>query len=105
MVTAIFLADLGANIIEAEVQEFLQFGRLNADIIKYLAAIAFIRTVIAGLILLGEQQYRALLKRTEHEQRYQRLFLMTTGLKNEIYFMRKKFRGDRVCDGQCVPPV
>lgn len=89
VVTAIFLADLGANIIEAEVQEFLQFGRLNADIIKYLAAIAFIRTVIAGLILLGEQQYRALLKRTEHEQRYQRLFLMTTGLKNEIYFMRK----------------
>ena len=28
-------------------------------------------------------------KKEEHENRYRRLFLMTTGLKNEIYFMKK----------------
>ena len=39
--------------------------------------------------LLGERQYRALLAKSEHENRYQRLFLMTTGLKTEIYLMHK----------------
>lgn len=86
---SICLSDLGANFIEAELQELFQLKNFNVDIIKYLVGIALIRTVFAGLILLGERQYRALLKREEHEQRYQRLFLMTTGLKNEIYFMRK----------------
>lgn len=89
LIFVIFLSDLGANIIESGVQEYLQFGSLSLGFVKYLAVIAAIRTVIAGLILLGEKQYRALLKKAEHEQRYQRLFLMTTGLKNEIYFMRK----------------
>lgn len=89
LIFVIFLSDLGANIIESGAQEYLQFGSLSLGFVKYLAVIAAIRTVIAGLILLGEKQYRALLKKAEHEQRYQRLFLMTTGLKNEIYFMRK----------------
>lgn len=89
LIFVIFLSDLGANIIESGAQEYLQFGSLSLGFVKYLAVIAAIRTVIAGLILLGEKQYRALLKKAEHEQRYQRLFLMTTSLKNEIYFMRK----------------
>ncbi len=38
---------------------------------------------------MAEGHYRTLLKNEEHENRYRRLFLMTTGLKNEIYFMRK----------------
>ncbi|MEG0803883.1 MAG: ATP-binding protein, partial [Pygmaiobacter sp.] len=51
--------------------------------------IALLRALLATLALLGERQYRALLTRAEHEIRYQKLFLMTTGLKNEVYFMRK----------------
>lgn len=90
LITTIFVCDLSANIFEVCLQEFLQYGTWpELDVIKYLAAIALVRTLTAALILIGEQQYRALLKREEHENRYQRLFLMTTGLKNEIYLMRK----------------
>ena len=42
-----------------------------------------------ALALIGEQQYRLLLTKADHESRYQRLFLMTTGLKTEIYLMHK----------------
>ena len=38
---------------------------------------------------MGEKHYRILLTKEEHENRYQRLFLMTTSLKNEVYFMKK----------------
>ena len=38
--------------------------------------IAAIRTMFACMLLVGERQYRALLKKNEHERRYQRLFLM-----------------------------
>ena len=55
----------------------------------YLLLIALFRTFLTSLILMAESHYRTLLKNEEHENRYRRLFLMTTGLKNEIYFMRK----------------
>ena len=57
--------------------------------LSVLAGIALVRTLVTWVILIGEKQYRTLLQREEHEKRYQRLFLMTTGLKNEIYFMKK----------------
>lgn len=90
LIPTIFICDLSSNIFEFSLQEYLQRGGLpEPSIVKYLAIIAAIRTLFASLALIGEQQYRILLKKAEHETRYQRLFLMTTGLKNEIYFMHK----------------
>lgn len=54
-----------------------------------LLSVAVVRTILVGFILLLIERYRFLLTKKEHEQRYQRLFLMTAGLKNEIYFMKK----------------
>lgn len=64
------------------------FGSVSG-IILTLFAVALVRSIIVWCILAAERQYTALLKKEEHEKRYQRLFLMTTGLKNEIYFMKK----------------
>lgn len=90
LVVTIFICDLSANIVEVFLQEALHYQALpDVLTIKYLVLIALVRTLIAGLILIGEKQYRALLKKAEHENRYQRLFLMTTGLKSEIYLMHK----------------
>lgn len=90
LIVTVFICDLGANILEVTLQEQLQHTMLpDWGKIKYLILIAFIRTLIAGLILIAVQQYKTLLKKSEHENRYQRLFLMTTGLKSEIYLMRK----------------
>lgn len=90
LVLTLFFCDFSSNIFEVCLQEWIQYGQLpDLSVIKYLGLIAVVRTLLAGLFLIGERQYRALLKKAEHENRYQRLFLMTTGLKNEIYFMRK----------------
>lgn len=90
LIVAIFFCDFGSNVFEVSLQELLQKGVLPAlSVIQYLMMIAVIRTLFAAVTLIGERQYRALLKKAEHENRYQRLFLMTTGLKNEIYLMHK----------------
>lgn len=90
LIVAIFFCDFGSNVFEVSLQELLQKGVLPAlSVIKYLMMIAVIRTLFAAVALIGERQYRALLKKAEHENCYQRLFLMTTGLKNEIYLMHK----------------
>lgn len=54
-----------------------------------LLAVAVVRTTLVGFTFILIERYHSLLTRKEHEQRYQRLFLMTAELKNEIYFMKK----------------
>ena len=55
----------------------------------YLLVAACIRTGIALLAMGFARCYNWLLSKEEHEARYQSLYLMTTDLKNEIYFMKK----------------
>ena len=86
---AAFVSDFLSNICEICItRSNTSFDQIN-NIIITLASIAFVRSLAAWLVIIIEKQYRRLLQREEHEQRYQRLFLMTTGLKNEIYFMKK----------------
>lgn len=54
-----------------------------------LAGVALVRALTACAILWAGQGYRQLLLRSEHEQRYRRLFLMTASLKTELYFLKK----------------
>ena len=54
-----------------------------------LVAIGLARALLACLVLWGMKRYRRLLLAEEHERRYQRLFLMTANLKNELYFLKK----------------
>lgn len=89
LVIAIFCADYFSNIAEILLQEIISAAPFSPEIPGYLALIAAFRTLLSGLVLLGERQYRILLTKSEHENRYRRLFLMTTSLKNEVYFMRK----------------
>lgn len=90
LIVAIFFCDFCSNIFEVSLQEYLQQRVLpDLSVIKYLMMIAGVRTLFAAVALIGERQYRVLLTKAEHEARYQRLFLMTTGLKNEIYLMHK----------------
>ena len=90
IIIAIFFCDFGANVFEVTLQEYFQGQPFpSGDTIQKLFLIAMVRTMFAAVALIGESQYRSLLKKEEHEARYQRLFLMTTGLKSEIYLMRK----------------
>lgn len=89
LLPTLFLSDLISNIVELCVFETQQPGSFSVQRISILALVAAFRSLLASLILLGESQYRTLLKKEEHENRYRRLFLMTSALKNEIYFMKK----------------
>lgn len=85
----VFVSDFLSNVCEICVTHSeTGFGKVGG-IILTLVAVAFVRSAVVWFILVVEKQHNALLKKEEHEKRYQRLFLMTTGLKNEIYFMKK----------------
>lgn len=86
---ALFFSDLLSNIVELCIFESGQEDSFSLQMMGYLTLIALFRTSFSVLFLIAESQYRTLLKKEEHENRYRRLFLMTTGLKNEIYFMKK----------------
>lgn len=89
LVMTIFLCDFTSNVIEVMLQNSIQGSMVELSVIQDLSLIALVRTFFAAVILFCEKQYRILLKKEEHEIRYQRLFLMTTGLKSEIYLMHK----------------
>ena len=89
MFGVILISDFLSNICEiCFTGTDMHFSKV-VNVLVTLAGVALIRGTISWFILVGEKYYRTLLQREEHEKRYQRLFLMTTGLKNEIYFMRK----------------
>lgn len=89
LVPAIFASDFLSNIIELCIFESNQTQNFTVETLGFLALVAIFRSLLAVLFLMAESQYSTLLKKEEHENRYRRLFLMTTGLKNEIYFMKK----------------
>ncbi|MCD8125668.1 MAG: histidine kinase, partial [Lachnospiraceae bacterium] len=89
LIPAIYVCDLGSNLVELFLSEGAVFGENFLPELLSLALIALARTLLAGGILAAGIWYRALLRREEHEKRYRRLFLMTSDLKNEVYFMRK----------------
>ena len=62
---------------------------LNMVTFLSLLGIAAAQAGIAVSLLWAGRFYQQLLQRQEHEQRYQRLFLMTAELKNELYFLKK----------------
>lgn len=90
LIAAVFFCDFFSNTFEVTLQALLQKRELpDLRILQMLLVIAVVRTLFVAVCLICENQYRILLTKAEHENRYQRLFLMTTGLKNEIYLMHK----------------
>ena len=90
VVTAVFFCDLLANIAELLLRALLLGTAVNAERALFvLFPIALLRAGLVLLALVMDRQYRELQVRHEQESRYQRLFLMITGLKSELYLMRK----------------
>lgn len=82
----LFICDACSNLLD------LTLSRLvipDVDEMMTLVLVGVMRSAIAVLILWGVGYYRRLLLAEEHERRYQRLFLMTANLKNELYFLKK----------------
>lgn len=87
------VCDFGSNILEL-VNRRLTLAEPMPDpdgFVKILT-IALVRALIAYVCLILLRQYRSLLKKEEHEQRYRRLYLITADLKSELYLMEKNSR-------------
>ncbi len=87
---AAFFGDFLSNVIELSMREMIWHQVLpGGQDISRLALIAICRSVFVFLGYYYARWYRSLLAREEHERRYQRLFMLTTRLKSEIYLMHK----------------
>lgn len=84
------ISALISNIIEVLMREQMigALGMTEKTLIE-LSLIAVVRGAFVAMILLIIKWYHLLLVHEEHEERYRRLFMLTTGLKGEIYLMKK----------------
>lgn len=83
----IFFCDFISNVVEISIRT--KIIGINSNMVKDLLIIAFVRTLMALIILIAMKYYRSFLIKEEHEERYRRLMLMTSSFKSEIYFMNK----------------
>lgn len=81
-----FVCDFCSNILDLTLS---QKGFPDWRALEWLCALALGRAALAVLGLWAMRRYRRLLLEEEHERRYQRLFLLTANLKNELYFLKK----------------
>lgn len=84
---AVYMSDFIGNMVEMGIRTQV-FG-LNVEIIRGLALVAFVRTIIVFITILTIKHFQSFLVREEHETHYQRLLLLTSTFWSEIYFMEK----------------
>ncbi len=86
-VLSAFACDFLSNIVEMSIRT--RVSDMSFHIIKDLVTIATIRAIIVLGIVISMKYYRSFLIKEEHESRYRKLMLLTSGFKSEIYFMNK----------------
>ncbi len=84
-----FVADLISNLFEIGLSSSFDYRAQPPAFYLVLMAVALVRSVCAATLLWWLGYYRRLLLLEERERRYQRLFLMTAQLKDELYFLKK----------------
>lgn len=84
------LCDFLSNMVEMSIRT--KVVGLSLSIIKDLAIIASIRALIVLGVIISMRYYRSFLIKEEHESRYRKLMLLTSGFKSEIYFMNKNIK-------------
>lgn len=88
-IVGLALCDFSSNMFEIGVDRLFRFTGFSLNIIPSLVFIAVLRGCGAAFMLVLYCQYHSLLNRADHEERYQRLYLMKTHLKGELYFLAK----------------
>lgn len=84
-----FLSDIISNFVDLGFSIGFQYKAQPIEFYLMLAAVAMVRSVCATGLLWWLGYYRRILLMEERERRYQRLFLMTSQLKDELYFLKK----------------
>lgn len=85
----LILSDFLSNTLEISIREFDNIMSLDFKVFGVFFSVALIRSIIAWIILALLKQYKLLLLKKEHEERYKKLLWMTSRLKSEMYWMEK----------------
>ena len=89
LMAVVLFCDFGANLVEVGFETGLRYDTQEYTFYILLLLVACLRTLCAGTLLALYWSYFSLLSQAGHEERYQKLFMMKTGLKTEIYFMHR----------------
>jgi len=89
MGVALFLCDFCSNVLNLLLSNWGAQSTDPTGTLLPLLLIAILRSFAAMIFLWGSDFYHRLLQGQEHENRYQRLFIMTAELKTELYFLKK----------------
>ncbi|WMJ83230.1 ATP-binding protein [Oscillospiraceae bacterium LTW-04] len=84
-----FVADMLSNMVEIGLSTGLHYEAQPTVFYLILTVVALGRALCATGLFWWLGYYRRLLLLEERERRYQRLFLMTAQLKDELYFLKK----------------
>ena len=87
-VLVVFIADITSNILEISFR-LTPNQVFENNILNYLFIVAVIRATIVLIALVLHRSYHFFLKKEEHEKRYQKLLLLQSHFKSEIYFLEK----------------
>ena len=87
-VLVVFIADITSNIFEISFR-LTPSQVFENNILNYLFIVAIIRATIVLITLILHRSYHFFLKKEEHEKRYQKLLLLQSHFKSEIYFLEK----------------
>lgn len=87
-VLVVFIADITSNIFEISFR-LTPSQVFENNILNYLFIVAIVRATIVLITLILHRSYHFFLKKEEHEKRYQKLLLLQSHFKSEIYFLEK----------------
>jgi len=87
-ILVVFIADITSNIFEISFR-LTPSQVFENNILNYLFIVAIIRATIVLITLILHRSYHFFLKKEEHEKRYQKLLLLQSHFKSEIYFLEK----------------
>jgi len=83
----VFFCDFLSNIVEMSVRT--KVLGMDIEIIKGLAIIAAIRSLVVLCVIIAMKYYNGFLIKEEHEERYRKLIMTTARFKSESYYMYK----------------
>lgn len=85
----LIISDFGSNLLEITLRSLVNYNVAFFDSEVTLLIVGIIRSSIIWLVMFIFDQYRMLLLRKDHEERYKKLLWLSSKLKTEMYWIEK----------------
>lgn len=89
IILGLWISDFISNLCELLLRFDHTINSTIYNVIKILAFVALIRSIFVIISIIILKNYRILLLKEEHEEKYRKLIFLISSLKSEIYFMNR----------------